>query len=232
MANDIKGKENAVRQQAENSAKRAMQCSPSIQYAITQVLPNILNGAFWAFTDMAGIQSHIEAIKAEPNIVARKLGNACLIEVGHDFMISSVNAIDSNAITRSDLTVIHEKMADAVVEFEKFLISRGKKGNFSGMIGIYCTNNVTSINYKGVSYPAFRLGMGKALELLSTYGYAVKVNGSYIPAAQAGGTGQALWNSAMLSPTKTGIFIEVASTYNKEQIKQCEAQFKAKYGLK
>ena len=225
-------KENAVRDNVAKATNRAMQCSPSVQYAIVQVLPNILNGAFWAFTDMNDITSHYDAIKAEPNIVARKLGNACLLEVGHDFMLSSVNAIDPNAITRSDMTVIREKMASAVIEFEKFLISRGKKGDFRGLIGIYCTNNVTAINYKGISYPAFRLGMGKALELLATYGYAVKINGQYVPAAQAGGTGQALWDSAKLSPTKTGIFIEVASTYSKEQMKQCEAQFKTKYGIK
>lgn len=229
---DAKTKKNAVQENVARSTSRAMQCSPSVQYAITQVLPNILNGAFWAFTDMKDVMNHYDAIKAEPNIVARKLGNACLLEVGHDFMISTVSSIDSNALTKSDLTVIREKMADAVVEFEKFLISRGKKGKFSGLIGIYCTNNVTAINYKGTSYPAFRLGMGKALELLATYGYAIKINGRYVSAAQAGATGQALWDSATLSPTKTGIFIEIASTYSPEQIKQCEAQFKAKYGLK
>ena len=202
------------------------------------VLPNILNGAFWGFTDMKSIQEHIEAIKnSGGNLTARQLGNACLIEVNPNFMVNAVSAIDPNAVTQKDVQVMTQKRAEAQIAFEKFLIAKGKAiaktgTAFAGTIGIYCTNDVTTINYKGVSYPAFRVDMQTALGLLHKYGYAIKVNGSLVSAQQAANSGQNLWSSTILAPTKTGLFIDIQSTYSAEQIKELEKQFKAQYNIK
>lgn len=223
---------------ANASAQRAKQMSPSIQYAIVQVLPNIVNGAFWGFTDMKGIQEHIEAIKgSEGKIVARQLGNACLIEVTPQYLIQAVGQIDPNAVTQKDVQVMTQKRAEAQIAFEKFLISKGKSSEktgskFAGTIGIYCTNDVTTINYKGTSYPAFRVDMITALGLLNKYGYNIRVNGQFISAQQASQSGQALWSSTVLAPTKTGLFIDIACTYSAAQIKELEKQFKSQYGVK
>ena len=218
------------------SASKAATYSPSVQYAITKVLPNIVNGAFWGFTDMTDIRRHIDAIKAEPeNLTARKLGNACLIEVNPSYMVNAIASIDNQAITKGDLDKIQQCMADAVVEFEKFLISRGKKG-FCGTVGIYCTNNVTSICYKDVNYPAFRIPMDRALQFLQSYGYMIKVgtkdNASFVKPADAVANSELLWDSTHLSPTKTGVFIDIKSTFTPAQMAQCEQFFKQKYGIK
>lgn len=226
------------RNKANAAAQKAKQMSPSVQYAIVQVLPNIINGAFWGFTDMRGIQEHIEAIKnSNGQITARQLGNACLIEVSPQFLIPAVSQIDANAITQKDVQVMTQARADAQIALERFLISKGKASEkmgkpFSGTVGIYCTNDVTTINYKGVSYPAFRVDMQTALSLLHMYGYRVRVNGNFIPADQAANAGQALWSSTILAPTKTGLFIDIVCTYSAAQIKELEKQFKARNNVK
>lgn len=226
------------RDKANAAAQKAKQMSPSIQYAIVQVLPNIVNGAFWGFTDMKSIQEHIEAIKnSEGKIVARQLGNACLLEVTPQYLIQAVGQIDPNAVTQKDVQVMTQKRAEAQIAFEKFLISKGKTSEktgkmFAGTIGIYCTNDVTTINYKGISYPAFRVDMATALGLLNKYGYQIRVNGQFVSAQQASQAGQALWSSAVLAPTKTGLFVDISCTYSAAQIKDLEKQFKAQYGLK
>ena len=225
--------EKEIRDKSKESAKKAKQLSPSVQYAICQVLPNIRNGAFWGFTDLRDVSKHIEAIKSDNNITARKLNsNACLLEVVPNYLLKAVNLIDPNALTSKDIQEIQQSTAKAIMDFEKFLIQKAKTKGFGGTIGIYCTNNVTSISYKGVTYPAFRIAIGDALKFLGMYGYEVQVGGTFVSAAQAGQSGQALWDSAKLSPTKTGIFINIKSTYTPEQIKPLEAQYKAKYGLK
>lgn len=226
-----------TRDRANAAAQKAKKMSPSIQYAIVQVLPNIVNGAFWGFTDMAGIREHIEAIKnSGGNLTARQLGNACLIEVNPNYMVNAVASIDANAVTKKDIQVMTQKRQEAQIAFEKFLISKGKSakdGNlFAGAIGIYCINDVTTINYKGVSYPAFRIDMSTAISLLSKYGYSIQVNGRFVSAQQAAQSGQALWSSVTLAPTKTGLFINVRSNYSVEQIKELEKQFKATYNVK
>lgn len=228
----------ANKDRANAAAQRAKQMSPSIQYAIVQVLPNIVNGAFWGFTDMKSIQEHIEAIKnSNGQLVVRQLGNACLIEVAPQFLIGAVSQIDPNAVTQKDVQVMTQKRAEAQIAFEKFLISKGKTSEktgkpFAGTIGIYCTNDVTTINYKGVAYPAFRVDMATALGLLGKYGYQIRVNGQFVSPQQASQSGQALWSATVLAPTKTGLFVDINCTYSAAQIKELEKQFKAQYGTK
>lgn len=226
------------RTKANEAAKRAKQMSPSVQYAIVQVLPNIVNGAFWGFTDMHGIKEHIEAIKqSNGQMVARQLGNSCLIEVTPQYLIQALTTIDPNSVTQKDLQVMTQKRAEAQISLEKFLINRGKSSEktgklFAGTAGIYCINDVSTIVYKGVNYPAFRVDMATAIGLFDKYGYSMRVNGKFVPAAQAAKAGQDLWSSVVLSPTKTGLFIDIACTYNATQMKELEKQFKAQYEVK
>ena len=223
-----------LRNRANESAKRAKALSPSIQYAIVTVMPNIVNGAFWGFTDMKSIQEHIEAIKnSNGNLTVRKLGNACLIEANPNYLVKAIAVIDPNALTQKDLQTMSQKRAEAQIAFEKFLIAKGKSEyHFGGTIGIYCTNDVTTIAYKGVNYPAFRVDIVTALSLLSKYGYTIKVKDNFVSAQQASNAGQDLWDSTTLAPTKTGIFIDIYGTLSAAQMKELEKQFKAKYNVK
>ena len=222
---------NNINDRARESALKAKKMPASVQYAIVQVLPNILNGAFWGFTDIRDIKDHVNELREDKNITARKLGNACLIEVVPQYLLKAVSVIDPNAINKKDIDVMTESMVKATMEFEKFLLRKGKKG-FVGTIGIYCINDVATISYKGVSYPAFRLSMDSALKILAQYGYTIQVKGNFMTPQQASQAGQDLWDSAQLSPTKTGIFITVRSTLSEEQLKSLESDFKSKYGLK
>lgn len=233
MANLANG--NTVNDRANESARKAKQMPQGVQYAITTVLPNISNGAFWGFTSMREIESHVQAIReAAPNIVARRLNNACLIEVNPTYLLQAVQAIDPEAIGQQELNDIMEAKASAHLAFEKFLLARGKSSAktgklWDGIIGIYCTNDVTSIASKGINYPAFRLNLSDVLNYLHTYGYTVEVGGRMIPAASAIRIqDNSLWDSLQLSPTKTGIFMRVACTYRAEQFKALEDNFKAR----
>ena len=58
-------KDDAVKQKSRDAAQKAKQLPASTQYAIVQVLPNILNGCFWGFTDLNDIKKHYEALKQD-----------------------------------------------------------------------------------------------------------------------------------------------------------------------
>ena len=214
------------------SAKRAKKMGEDVQYAITVALPNTVNGAFWGFTTVKDAHNHFEAFKkAGGRILARKLQNdGCLIEIEPNYLINSVLQIDSEAYSKKDIEVMTQALAKSSVDFKRFLLSKAKKGNFTGKIGIYCTNDVNNINIKGVSYPSFRVSINDVLQSLNQFGYRIKINGQFITPQQAQQAGEALWGSMELSPTKTGLFIEIASTLSKEQIQAVEKQFIAQFG--
>ena len=213
---------------AKESAEKAKQLPASTQFAIVTVLPNIVNGAFWGFTTVKDAYEHAEALKGDVNIQLRKLGNACLVEVNPDYLTKAVALVNPDLITQNDMNNMVRGRAEAEAAFEKFLIRTGEKGNFSGLVGIYCVNDSTSIKYKGVSYPAFRLSIKKVLELCKKWGYSVLVGGQYIDPSNAAQAGGALFESMQLSPTNTGIFINIKSNYSPQQIKQMKAQLMPK----
>ena len=220
-------------QKSKDNAKKAKQLPPSVQYAIVKVMPNIMNGAFWGFESMKGVKEHIEALQADKNIIVRKIADYCILEINPSYMLQAVRVIDANAINQSDMNNIKEAMDKAHLELERFLVRKAKdKAGFGGTVGIYCTNDVTTIKYKGTTYPAFRLGINDVLGFLDNYNYSIQVGGNFVSPREAFGAGQPLWDSMILSPTKTGVFINIRYNGTPEQGKQFDEALKQKYGKK
>jgi len=192
---------------AENS-KKAQQFPKSVQFAIVQVMPNTVNGAYWGFTDMRTIRQYLEDIAKDNNLSVKKLGsNDCLVEVNPAYLLKALNMIDAEAFNHAEMDKIKMKMAEAQEELVKFLIAKGKAGNFSGTVGVYCINNVPTISYKGTNYPAFRLPLNIVQNYLTNFGYQIQVGNRFVDASQV--KGQELYDACKLAPTKTGVFINI-----------------------
>lgn len=214
-------------------AKKALETmSPGALYAFTVVAKNLKTGMFWGFTDLNSIKEHISEIKSDSNLKVRKVSEKdCIVEVQPDYVLKNIVTVAPDAFSQQDLAKMQKNMGEAVVSFEKFLCNKGiAQEGFGSTIGIYCVNNVTSISYKGMAFPAFRLNMEMTLNLLAECGYLIKVGGQFVPATQAMQAGEALWRSTKFSPTKTGIFINVKSGYTKDQLKEVKKRLDAKYG--
>ena len=225
--------EEVIKARSEENAKKAQQLPQSTQYAIIKVLPNILNSAFWGFDNVKNVQDHYDALKDDKNIICRKIGDQALIEVKPEYLLNVITMIDDQAIRQADLKNMMESQSKAHIDLERFLIRKGKSdGGFGGTVGIYCTNDVAEIRYKGTVYPAFRVGAAEALGYFANYNYLVRVGKNFVSAEQAFKSGQALWDSMKVSPTGTGVFIDIKYNSTPEQMKQFEAAYKKKYNVK
>lgn len=220
MSNDA-----MLKAKANEAAKRAVSNLPEeALYAIGIVAPHVHKGAFWGFTDMKDIQKHYEALKSAKNTRAIKISNAVIVEVAPNYLISAVKAVDPNLFTNADLKRLESNMAEAMVEFRKWLVNNNiNNPGQKTTVGIYSVNDVTTISYKGKNFPAFRLNAESALNILGQLGYKVEVNGNMVS------TGQAVSNLVQcmqLSPTKTGVFIQVQPTMSVEQAKEVRKQIR------
>lgn len=222
-----------VREKADLAQKNAKKLNNSVRYAISEILPNTLNGCFWGFTNVESLQGHIKAIQDEDRLVARKLAdNNVILEVDPKLLIESVQMIDKNAFTVEDARTIREAQKTAEFEFEKYLIDKGKKeGGFEGIIGIYCINKVACITLKGIQYRAFRVNMKQTLSALSRFNYLINVKGKYIEPYEAVDVEKDLWASTILSPSQTGVFIKIKYNSTVEAMLELEKPFKKKYSL-
>lgn len=182
------------------------------QFAIVTAGANSKHGCFWGFSDVRTLKNKIEAIRQEPDIQVRRLADeACLIEIKPDRMLQILNAANPNLFTAKDIQDAKHMMEEANADFIKYMYTNGKKSAsaYNNTIGIYCTNDVTTIKYKGQSYPAFRVNLETALRHMDQYQYGLVLDNKVITARQAFNMGPALYEKLTLSPTKTGIFIQV-----------------------
>lgn len=218
--------------QLAHKAVEAM--SPGALYAFVVVAKNLKTGVFWGFTDLNSVKEHVNEIKSDPNLKVRKVGEKdCIVEVQPDYVLKNIVTVAPDAFSQQDLNKMQKNMGEAYVQFEKFLCNKGiAQEGFGSTIGIYSTNNVTSISYKGIAFPAFRLNMEMALNILAECGYLVKVGGQLVPAQQAMQMGEALWKSTKFSPTKTGIFINIKSGLSSAQLKEVKKCIDARYKTK
>lgn len=211
---------------AEECAKRAQNLPESVQFAIINVLPNIPNGAFWGFTDTNECMKFAESLKGDQNIILRKLkgGKSALVEVNPDYLIKATRMVSASLISDNDIALMRDGIAKGAAAFEKFLMSKGDRG-FKATVGIYCINDSSSITYKKVAYPAFRVDVRTALNLMQKWGYYISVDGKMVQPSQAMSMQSKLFASMTLSPTTTGVFVDIACSYTAEQIKQLKVQY-------
>lgn len=191
--------------------KRAQQLPASTQFAIVKCLGNVPYGSNWGFAPFQEIKDKYEQLCKDKNIIARKVSNGCIIEVNPMYLLKAADSVQRGIVKKDDIAKIKVKSAEARVSLEKFLKSKAKKGNFEGIIGIYCTNASTSITIKGVNYPSFRVNIQTALKVLAEQGYRVFVKGAgYVPAQQAVGAIAQVFEGMAVSPTDTGAFLKIA----------------------
>lgn len=195
---------------AHAQAKRAQGLPESTQFAIMKTLSNIVNGACWGFANIDEVKEYYEDLCKDNNVIARKVKGGCLVEVSPEYLISAVRAVDSSLINAHDIEEMKKGMADGYATLEKFLADKVKKEpRYRGVIGIYCINNTPAIRHNGTQYPAFRVNLANTLRLLNEYGFKLKIDGKVITPAQASSNLTAVYGGLVLSPTQTGVFLEI-----------------------
>ena len=232
---------NQVDAQSKQLAKIAAQLPPSEIYAITTVLGNVHNGAFWGFVPMSEAKSHVkDIVDSNKNIIARRLGdNNCLIEVEPAYLANTVKKVCSGLMSTAEVNEMAKARNTATMAFSKFLISKGKAiartgKQFMGVIGIYSTNDVDTILYKSQNIPAYRVNLETCLMAFKKYGYAVLLSDNKYHTAEEIMSNpkmiDSFFQTAIVSAKKTGLFITIKSLYTADDYKRLELELKQSFG--
>lgn len=160
------------------------------------------------FATLEDVKDRYEEIIKDKNIIARKVGNGCILEASPDYLLKTTDMIQKGLVTQKDVEKMKKMMAEAYVGFEKFL--KSKKSAEFDRVGIYCINSSTAITIKGINYPAFRVSLSTALQLLAKANMKVGLKGvGLVPATQLLNAPQKVYESIMISPTNTGAFLRI-----------------------
>ena len=194
----------------ETHAERAKHLPASTQFALVEVLKNIPYGANWGLLGVEEVKANLSVLKNDSNISIIPIAGGSVILVNPKYIESAVKMVDPTLITSEDMSNMIKKSQEALAAFDKFIASGVKKPSFETLVGVFCTNLVTSIRHNGTDYPAFRVNLAPALNVLGKYGCQVFLRtGGWVSIAEAHADLPAVFNSLLMSPTFTGAFLKI-----------------------
>lgn len=192
----------------DRQVERAKQLPASTQFAIVETLKNIPYGANWGLVLQEDIKPYVEELKNDKNLWVFPVAGGYVVGVSRSYLFSAVKAIDASMVTDADIKNFQDKAKQGVDAFDKFLTSR--KGAGETLIGIFCTNLVTSIRHANADYPSFRVDLMTSLQMLAKYGYLVfKKQGGWTSPEALYRNPNELFDSLLMSPTLTGVFMKI-----------------------
>ena len=202
------GEPSALNKAVEESLKLPI----STQYALLKIVPNFSNGAFWGFDDKSEALSIVNDLKKDDKMRVFQLAdeNKVLVEADPNYLIENVAKAAPQLVKAEDINEMKEKMKEAFNDFDKF-ISKKKAEGFTGAIGIYCVNDTTSIRYKGITLPAFRVNFATALQIFAKHGVSIVFNGKKHSVDEVRKLGVNAYKLLGYSPTNTGLFLQITT---------------------
>lgn len=184
------------------------------QFAVTLISKNIVNGCSWEFVRDVGKLRRLEkSFMKNPNVSLTEVnyhqGNRAvpgyLVYMKLDYLLKTLHAASSSLITPEDAKKASEKRQSACISLAKKL----EKG-YSGVIGIYCTNDSEYITISGKSFPAYAVTFAEFCQIAVKMGYGVKYSGGVASAQQCMQNAAQIIKGCEVAPSSNALLISVA----------------------
>lgn len=165
--------ERAAQQFAENMAKYPIE----EQIAIGLISKNILNGCSWEFVrDNQDVRKNETALRQSKycNLIKNKTGY--IVTMTFQRILEILGKEAPGLFTKQDLEIASKHRQEALVALDQKM----KKG-YNGQIGIFCTNDSTSITINGVRFPAYTVTLQELLTVCARNKYGLMMGGLRTP---------------------------------------------------
>lgn len=173
------------------------------------VIVNFINGCSWAFVPDSNKEypRYLESIQKNPQMSSTKIKNGYLYNINMDYLIQILRRTAGGYVTVRDLELATEHRNQALMSLEKFM-----KSGKSGMIGIYCLNDSTSITIDGIRYPAFSVTLNDLLAMCVRNGYSVKLGGKNRTPNEVSAHAREVLSRLMMSPSGNALMIGISKS--------------------
>lgn len=206
MANN---NEMAAQKFAENLAKYPIE----EQLAVGVISKNVMNGCSWEFIrHNREIERNIEAFKQNPHVSVQQVTyshdrgiGGYLVSMDFQYMLELLRKEAPGLFSKTDLDYIAQHRQNALMGLAKLMASK-----FKGRIGVYCTNDSSTITKDGKSYPAFAITFIELLQVCQKCGYGIVVDNIPREPGEVFKRATAMLKAATVAPSSNAIFFDIA----------------------
>lgn len=195
---------------AENLAKYPIE----EQIAIGVISKNVQNGCSWEFVRKnPEVERHLSDFAKNPHVSVEEVTyshdkriTGYLVSMDLQYMLEVLGKEAPGLISAKDLQHISQHRQKAILELTKLI---GNK-KFRGRIGIYCTNDSSTITRDGTVYPAFAITLGELLQVCVKCGYGVVIDNIPRNPNDVYQRSKAVLKAATVAPSSNAIFFDIA----------------------
>lgn len=219
-----------------NLEQRINNMNDTERYVVLEVAPQMRFAGNWGFLHKSEENAKLKdelLKKQEKQIEVQRVNNGYIFTVDSNYLMQTVKSLVPDMIDDAYTTKAKERKDKEIKAFVSFLrgIERGKDSKFIKQdsmgnkyitLGLYCTNTVNMIRYKGREYKAFSLTFLEAMLGLKEHGaelmdklYIVGrekdnyIKGTIKEMLSTAENRQSVFNAMELPTTKTGVFTRV-----------------------
>ena len=206
------------------------------RYVVLEVAPQMRFAGNWGFLHKGEENAKLKdelLKKQEKQIEVQRVNNGYIFTVDNNYLMKTVKSLIPDMIDDTYIAKAKERKDKELKSFVSFLrgLDRGKDskfvkrdsvGNKYITLGLYCTNTVNMIRYKGREYKAFSLTFLEAMiglrehgaELMDTLYIMGKSKDCYVKGTlremlSDAENRQEVFNAMEIPSTKTGVFIRL-----------------------
>ena len=201
--------EAAAQKFAENLTKYPIE----EQIAIGIISKNVMNGCSWEFVRRnREVERNLEAFKQNPHVAVQEVTyshdrgiTGHLVSMDFQYMLELLRKEAPGLFSPADLQFISQHRQKALTDLAKLMASKHK-----GRIGVYCTNDSSSITKDGRQYPAFAITFVELLQVCQKCGYGIVVDNIPRDPGEVFKRSSAMLKAATVAPSSNAIFFDIA----------------------
>lgn len=167
------GGQSQVDRAAEAFANRMLTYPIEEQIGVGLIAKNVINGCSWEFTrNNIDIKKHIADFDKSEVCSVFPVKNGHLVSMPLTYIVGVLNKEAKGLFDQRDLQMAQRHRQEALI-----LLDKKMKEGYTGKIGIYCTNDSTSITIDGTRYPAYAVTLPELLTVCIRNNYGLMLGG-------------------------------------------------------
>lgn len=183
------------------------------QIAVGVISKNIMNGCSWEFVrHNREVEKNLEAFKQNPHVSVQEVTyshdhglTGYLVSMDFQYMLSVLRKEAPGLFSQKDLDFIANHRQSALTKLAKMMANK-----FRGRIGVYCTNDSSTITKDGKSFPAFAITFIELLQVCQKCHYGIVVDGIPRDPGEVFKRSSSMLKAATVAPSSNAIFFDIA----------------------
>ena len=172
-----------------------------------------MNGCSWEFVrHNREVEKHLEAFKKNPHVSVQEVTyshdkgiSGYLVSMDFQYMLELLQKEAPGLFSTADLQFIAQHRQKALTDLAKLMASKHR-----GRIGVYCTNDSSSVTKDGKQYPAFAVTFIELLQVCQKCGYGIVVDNIPREPGEVFKRSTAMLKAATVAPSSNAIFFDIA----------------------